>query len=278
MKNFKNPLAYLKHLIKDPINTIAEADARKKEVMPWLLGSIALAVVPGIIMSFVDWMFLSILTLIGVLGIMLFVLVLGVIKKAKDKFIALTCDKCNTMAEIKTPEDFSKFVSYTVGEDVATYHGINHPASDNGVVSKIEATGSASAVAYIDLKCPHCGNVKKLEYHVTPFQCDAVQQKVPVRDVELVKSRLETAVKETVNDYNDEEKRQHIPYSIHSAKHPDFENRTKPQLNRSNALPKYNGIVEIKYHKDVEEMVEQFILLNQLDGTIIDPSKPKKAK
>ena len=30
----KNPIAYLKHIVKDPINTIAEADARKKEIMP----------------------------------------------------------------------------------------------------------------------------------------------------------------------------------------------------------------------------------------------------
>ena len=29
----KNPLAYLKHIVKDPVNTIAEADARKKEIM-----------------------------------------------------------------------------------------------------------------------------------------------------------------------------------------------------------------------------------------------------
>jgi hypothetical protein len=100
----KNPLAYLKHLVKDPINTIAEADARKKEIMPWLYGSIALAVVPSVLGGAISALgFLTIFGIIGIFAVMFFGFLLFVIKKAKEKFKALTCNKCNVMAEIKTP-------------------------------------------------------------------------------------------------------------------------------------------------------------------------------
>ena len=267
----KNLLNHLKHMWKDPINTIDEANARKKEIMPWLYGSIGAAVLFCGLSNIGPLGFLMIFGLVGVFGAMAFGFMLFVINKAKQKFQALTCGECNVMAEIKTPEDFAKYVSYTIGKHEATYLGINHPASNNGVISKVEAKGSATVVVSIDLKCPNCGNVKHLEYKIVPFRCSDVQEKVLVRDVETVKTRLENAVKEVVKDYNDTEKRPNFPYSIHSKKSPDYEKRSKPQVGTS-WIPRYNG-VRIDYHKDVEEMVEAFFLENQLDGTIIDLSK-----
>ena len=41
----KNPIAYIKHLVKDPITTMAEANARKKEIMPLLYGSLGVLAV-----------------------------------------------------------------------------------------------------------------------------------------------------------------------------------------------------------------------------------------
>lgn len=271
----KNPLKQLKHMWKDPINTIDEANARKKEIMPWLYGSIAVAVVPGLLGSLISVLeFLTIFSIIGVVGVMAFGFMLFIIKKAKQKFQALTCDKCNVMAEIKTPEDFSKYVSYTVGVHEAEYRGISHPASNNGVISKVEAKGSAIVAVSIDLTCPNCGEVKRLIYTITPFKCSAVEEKVLVGQVEVVKTRLENNVKEVIKDYNDLEKRPSFPYSIHSKKNPNYENRTKPQVG-TGWIPRYNG-VRIDYRKDVEEMVEAFFLENQLDGTIVDPNKSKK--
>lgn len=85
----KNPLVYLKHLVKDPINTIAEADARKKEIMPWLYGSIALAVVPSVLGGAISALsFLTIFGMIGIFATMFFGFLLFVIKKAKEKFKA----------------------------------------------------------------------------------------------------------------------------------------------------------------------------------------------
>jgi formate/nitrite transporter FocA (FNT family) len=62
----KNPLQHVKHLMKDPINTIAEANERKKEIMPWLYGSIALAVVPSVLGGAIDA--LGFLTIFGMIG------------------------------------------------------------------------------------------------------------------------------------------------------------------------------------------------------------------
>ena len=270
----KNPLKHLKHMWKDPINTIDEANARKKEILPWLFGSIGAAILFCGLSNIDPLGFLMIFGIVAIVGVMAFGLMLFVIKKAKEKFAALTCNKCNVMAEIKTPEDFAKYVSYTVGTHEAEYHGISHPASNNGVISKVEAKGSATVVVSIDLKCPHCGEVKRLNYTITPFKCSAIEEKVLVRDVELVKTRLENNVKEVVKDYNDLEKRATFPYSIHSKKNPDYENRTKLQVG-SSYIPRYNG-VKIDYRKDVEEMVEAFFLENQLDGTISDHNKTKK--
>ena len=267
----KNPLAYLKHLVKDPINTIAEADTRKKEIMPWLYGSIALAVVPSVLGGAISALgFLTIFGIIGIFAVMFFGFLLFVIKKAKEKFQALTCNKCNVMAEIKTPEEFAKYVSYTVGENKAVYNGVSHPASQDGVVSEISAKASATVVVEIDLTCPHCGNVKKLKYTVVPFKCSESEKKVHVRDVEVVKSRLDSAMRSVVADYNAPEKRKNIGYSIHSKKNPKYELRSKATAgNDTVAYPRYNG-VKIDYHKDVEEMVEIFFLENQLDGKIAE--------
>ena len=267
----KNPIVFLKHVVKDPINTIAEADARKKEIMPWLYGSIALAVIPSVLGGAISVLsFLTIFGLIGIFATMFFGFLLFVIKKAKEKFKALTCNKCNTMAEIKTSEEFVKYVAYTIGKNEAVFKGVSHPASQNGVVSEISARATATVAVEIDLTCPHCGNVKKLKYTVVPFKCSESEKKVPVRDVEMVKSRFETAMKSVVDDYNDPDKRKSIGYSIHSKKNPKYELRSKPTTgNDTVAYPRYNG-VKIDYHKDVEEMVEGFFLENQLDGNIVE--------
>ena len=270
----KNPLKYLKHLVKDPINTIEEADARKKEIMPFLYGSIGVAVLFSVLGGFLD--FLMVFGLIGIFGVMFFGFLLFVIKKAKEKFEALTCDKCKTLATIKTPEEYEKFVSYEIESHEATYGGVSHPSSNNGVVDSITAKGSASAIVSIMLTCPNCGNVKNLKYVITPFRCEAEEKKVAVRDVEIVKMRLENAVRPIIEAYNDEEKRKMIPYSIHSKRNPKHEERTKPQMgNDTVAYPRYNG-VKISYRRDVEEIVDAFFLENELNGKLIDPNKPSK--
>ena len=272
----KNPIAHLKHLWKDPINTIEEADARKKEVMPWFIGSVALAVVPGVLSGFLNMAFLTVFTIVFFFAALAFGFMLFVIKKAKEKFKALTCNKCNVMAQIKTTEDFNKYVSYVISGNEAAHKGVSHPASNDGVVSEVKASAAAKATADIDLTCPHCGTVKQLKYHIVPFKCSAVQTKVRVKDLELVKAKIDTAVRTAVADYNNPHTRKDMPYSIHSVNHPNYENRANPQLKMDgcSAYPDYHG-ARIDYRKDPEEMVEQFFVNNQLDGTIVDCTSAK---
>lgn len=272
----KNPIKQIKHMVKDPINTVADCEARKKEVMPWFIVTLAIAVITSVLGGAVSALgFLTVVGVVFIFATMFFGFLLFIISKAKAKFLALTCNDCGVMAEIKTREDFEKYVEYTVEPFYAEYKGLSHPASNNGVIANVDAKAEAHAVVKIKLTCPNCGKVKELIYKVKPFSCIASESKVPVRDIELVKMRLENAVKAVVADYNDPEIQVRIPYSIHSKKHPRYEERTKPQTGNSDAFPAYNG-VRIKYRKDVEEMVEVFFLENQLDGTIVDPTKTKK--
>ena len=275
----KNPLKHLKHMWKDPINTIDEANARKKEVLPWLIASIEVAVLGSVLPNVIEGLgFLMIVGLVGIFSAMAFGFMLFIIKRAKEKFAALTCDKCNTLASIKTPEEYAECVSYTIESNVATYDGISHPASNNGIISAVTVKGSSKAVVSITLKCANCGNEKKLCYTISPFKFTMEEKKVMVKDVEIVKMRLESAARAVVEEYNNAEKRKLIPYSIHSKNNPKYEQRTKVHVgNDTVAYPIYNG-VKIDYHKDVEEMVDAFFLENQLDGKIVDLNKTSKSK
>lgn len=275
----KNPLTYLKHIVKDPINTIAEADTRKKEVMPLLYGSVGVLAV-GLIMQIVFQLdFMAALSFVGLVGTAFCAFLLSVVNGAKKRFEGLTCDKCQTLAEIKTSEDFAKYISYNVEKDEAVfagYEGNNEPT--NGVYSLVKFSASSKAVVSVELTCPHCGEVKHLKYSAKPFQCHAEAKHVGALAFSATKLSLENAVRGAVNDYNNPDKKASIPYSLHSSKNPHFEERTTFKgANAPGAHPDYMG-VKIDYHKDVEEMLEHYFVLNDLNGSLTDPSKSKKSK
>lgn len=275
----KNPLKYLKHIVKDPINTIAEADARKKEIMPLLYGSIG-ALVLGVILQVAAKLdFMAVLSFIGLAGAVVCVFLLAVIKDAKKRFQALTCDKCNTLPEIKTHEAFDKYISYTVEKDEATFKGYSgNKQPTNGVYSVVKYSGSSKAVVSVELTCPHCGAVKHLKYSATPFQCHAEAKNVGALQFTAVSASLETSVRTAVTDYNTPEKKHLIPYTFHSSKNPNFENRFSVKgANGTDAHPYYMG-VRVDYRKDVEEMLEHYFVLNELNGSLSDPNKPQKSK
>ena len=275
----KNPIAHLKHLIKDPINTIAEANERKKEIMPWMLGSVGFLVLVVVLMQFIESSIMTILSMVGLLVVAYFGLLLFIIKKAKERFECLTCSKCNTLAEIKTPEDFAKYISYSVEKDEAIFKGYTgNKEPSNGVYSLVQYNGTSTAVVSVRLTCPNCGEVKELVYTAEPFRCTAEARKVSARDILSVKLNLETAVKSAVDDYNDPEKKKSIPYTIHSSKNPHFAERTTFKgANASDAHPKYNG-ARLEMRQDVEEMLEHYFVIPQINGKLVDPSKSKKKK
>lgn len=275
----KNPLKYLKHLVKDPVNTIAEADARKKEIMPLLYGSSGLLAVGVILQLITKLEFMTVFSFIGLVGVGFCVFLLAMLKDINKRFEGLTCDRCHKLAEIKTPEDFAKYVSYTVEKDEAVFDGYsgNHKATD-GVFSLVKFSASSKAAVTVDLTCPHCGQVKHLRYSAVPFKCHAEERKVGALQYAAVRTSLETAVRTAINDYNTPERRDLIPYSIHSSKNPHFKERTTFKgANSSGAHPNYMG-VRIDHRKDIEEMLEHYFVLNELNGSLYDPNKPKKTK
>ena len=273
----KNPLKFLKHVVKDPVNTIPEANARKKEIMPILYVSLGVLALGLILQIAVKLSFMAIFSFIGLVGVGFFLFLLSVINKVKKRFECLTCDKCNTLAEIKTPEDFAKYVSYTVEKDVADFKGYTGSNNaTNGVFAKVEYTATSSAVVSVKLTCPKCGEVKELKYTAVPFKCHASAQRVGALQLQAVSAPLEKAVREAVNDYNNPDTKSLIPYTYHSSKNPNFEARfTVKGVNGKVAHPDYMGTV-LDYRKDVEEMLEHYFVLSDLTGSLTDPNKSKK--
>ena len=262
MNKIKELLAWFKHIVKDPIKTIAEADARKKEIMPLLYVSIGVTAVFTILDAILSTGFLMIFGLIGLMGVGFCALLLFVISKAKTKFAALTCDDCKTMLDIDTKEDFAKYVSYDILSDTTKFN-LTHPSSNNGVVSSVRATGEGNAVLLVTFTCPNCGKSKTFKYSIAPFKCQREQKNVRIPDLELVKSRLEDSVRNVLAIYASEN-RSKIPYTIQSIHHPDYENREKLQMGSG---PDYEGVT-IRYHREIDEMVEGLFIRNELNGSI----------
>lgn len=273
----KNPLKFLKHVVKDPVNTIPEANARKKEIMPILYVSLGVLAL-GLILQLVAKLdFMLALSFVGLVGVGFSLFLLSIVNSVKKRFECLTCDKCNTLAEIKNPEDFAKYISYTVEKDVAEFKGYSgNKEATNGVFSLVKYTASSTAVVSIKLTCPKCGAVKELRYVATPFKCHASAQKVGALQFQAVSSSLEKAVRDAVNDYNTPDRKHLIPYTYHSSKNPNFEERfTVKGVNGKTAKPDYMGTV-LDYRKDIEEMVEHYFVINELNGSLTDPNKSKK--
>lgn len=275
----KNPLKYLKHIVKDPINNIAEADTRKKEIMPLFYVSLGILAVGLILQLAVKLEFMAALSFVGLVGVAFCAFLFSVIKGARQRFEGLTCNKCNTMVQIKTSEDFGKYISYIVEKNEAVYGGYSgNKEPTNGVFSLVKYSGSSKATASVELTCPHCGEVKRLKYSATPFKCHAEATKVGALQFSGVSASLENSVRTAINDYNNPDRKHLVPYTFHSSKNPNFENRfTFKGANASDSLPNYMG-AKIDYHKDFEEMLEHYFVLNELNGSLIDPSKPKKSK
>ena len=275
----KNPIPYLKHLVKDPINTLDEADARKKEIMPLLYGSLGVLALGLILQVVTGLAFIAFFSFLGLAATVVCLFLLSVISSVKKKFGCLTCDKCNTLAEIKTSEDFTKYISYTVEKDIATfkgYSGTKEPT--NGVFSLVKFSGSSTAVISVELTCPHCGEVKHLQYNAEPFKCHAEAKGVGALQFAGVSASLENAVRTAINDYNTPDKKEAIPYTYQSSKNPNYEEEYRGRiLNSSEVHIDYMG-TKIDFHKDVDEMLKHYFVKNELNGSLFDPAKAKKSK
>jgi DNA-directed RNA polymerase subunit M/transcription elongation factor TFIIS len=249
----KNPFK----LMKEPVNSIPEAQQRKKDLVPWLIISGVLCIL------FVGFFFLFYFGL----GYM-------VANKIIKRFECFTCNSCNEVAKLETKEDFDKYITYEIVEQKAVFKGVEHPASDDsGRVAYIKATVTGKAVVLVHLTCPKCGAKKDLVYTVKTFEAKREEKNVPVRQVAEFTALLENAMNTVVAHYNNAETRDDIPFTIHSVHHPRYEQRTKPQFG-SIAEP-YAG-VGITYHRTIEELLEGYFTGKEVNGDCKDPSKSKK--
>lgn len=274
MKNF---IEHLKHIAKDPVKNIAEADARKKEILPFFYGSLGIFVLGVILCIIFDSDIIPIISVVALFFTVFLLIVLVAIEDGKKKLEWLTCGNCHALPDIKTPAAFAKYVSYTVEKDQATsiqYSG--HKKPSNGVFPLVKLIGSASAVVSVTLTCPHCGKVRKLKYYAEPFKCHAEATRVGALQYNAVRTSLETAVRAAMNDYNNPDKKSLIPYSVHSSNNPRFAHGTSfISVNKRSDMPQYMGVT-IDYHKDVEEMLEHYFIFTELAGSLVDPTKKIK--
>ncbi len=261
----KNPIKYLKFLVKTPIKTMADIEQMKKNIRPLLYTSIGVLAAPMIVVAITGLSGLSSISFIGLVGVGFCGFLHFVLKKAKEKFEALICNACHTMIATETKEAFREIVSYEIKKENSVVN-VHHPESQNGIVSIVKAFGVAGADILVTMKCPNCGKTKTFTYSIAPFKCEKILKNVSATEIGTVKLSLEKAVQTVLDQYMDREKRKEIPYTIHSVNHPNYENRGKAQLNASRI---YRD-VQITYHRDVEEMIEGFFIHNELNGTIVN--------
>ncbi len=254
------------NLWKEPVTNAEQVKARKKDLWAWLYTFAGIALLMGILGGIVSAISIvtGIFVFVGVVGIMYCGFLLFVAGKAGDRFEALTCEDCNTLFALENKEDFGKYISYEIVKENVT-SDLSHPASQNGMVREVTASGKASVTVQIELKCPNCGKIRTLLYSIEPFKCERKESNVLVKDLAIVKANLETAVKEVVATYKNPETRNEIPFSIHSIHSPNYANRSKPQT--YNSLPQVNG-VKITYHRTADELVKGYFTENELNGTL----------
>lgn len=249
-------------IAREPVKTPADAEDRRNRLWPltYLFGSITLVlfilavVIPGVGEIF------GIIGFVTLLAVLYNVLMLSVLNKAEAKFGALTCDNCQTLMVLDTPEEYQKYVTFTVlAHDVNSK--VEHPASKEGKVSYIRASARATAIVEITTKCPQCDTAKSFKFKITPFVCRTEEKNVFVRDVQLVKMSLEDKINAIVEQYK--ENPDSLPFTSSSIHHPEYDKKgatIKPA--------KWNDIT-INDHRTVAEMVEAYFVKGELNGEIV---------
>ena len=259
----------LKPMWKDPVNNMQQLEAKRKDVwdmMYTVLAILAITILLSVLGNLIKPLaaiagIVSTLNIIPIAGLMFAGFLLFVLKKAEEKFKALTCKKCGHMLDLKTQADFAKYVTYEIRSEKSST-GISHPASKDGVVPYVEATGSVSSSVAVAFTCTECGENKAFMYYIEPLKLKARSNKVVVAGVETAKVNLTNSVQAILDMYENGDGAK-IPYSISSVHHPRHAERTKPQT----GYESYRG-VDIVYHRDIDEMVEGLFIHNELNGTI----------
>lgn len=252
----------LKPMMKDPVTNMQQLEARRKEVWGGMYTTLALLIV-FVLLSLIPVVgsIISILNIIPIAGLMFFGFLLWMLGKIADKFKAFTCGGCGKMLDLKDEAQFSKYVVYDIVSEKSNT-GVSHPASKDGVVPYVEATGDVTSVIKVTFTCPDCGAQKTFTYTVTPLKLKVRSKNVVVAGVETAKVNLQNNIRAVLDMYENGDGAK-IPYSIASIHHPRYEERTKLQTKHES----YRG-VDIVYHRDIDELVEGLFIRNEMNGSI----------
>ncbi len=165
MSNEKKSKNWIKHLVKDPVYTMEEANKRTKELIIPTIICAGLAV-GFVVLSNVIPSLQSLFMLLGVAAVILFfgcILLFVVIKKLKRKFTDLECPNCHSRIEYS---DAVKIISDKRTLKINTTTKQNSTA---GVDLKVE--GIETALVTIRCKCQKCGTEKEFTTTLKTIQC-----------------------------------------------------------------------------------------------------------
>ena len=249
-------------IAKEPVKTPADAEERRNKLWPltYLFGCIALAlfVVGAVIPSGGD--IFGFIGFVALLPVGFNAIMLAVLKRSEAKFAALTCDNCQALMVLDSPEEFVQYVSYTLlSNDVNTT--MEHPSSHEGKVAYIRASACATAIVEITTKCSQCGAAKSFKYKIQPFACKIEQKNVRVPDVELVKMNLKNSLDAVVEKYKADP--DSLPFTSTSIHHPEYDKKSI-----AIKTAQWNGVT-IRDHRTVDEMVEGFFVKGELNGDVL---------
>lgn len=176
----KNFIAKMKYFLIEPVKNSKEADARKKEIMPFFfisLGATVLFIILGSIIKPIAMIF----NVIGYIG-MFFVFVFGwCLYKAislKKKFKDLECSKCGTV--IKYSPDF------TITEKNKSFSISDKKTENSKAGLDLEVSGHEATNVEIIAKCQECGTEKTVTKLFTTLSCTMVRRGVSALSADMV--------------------------------------------------------------------------------------------
>lgn len=186
MSNEKKPinplnlLGKIKYFLTEPVKNSAEANARKKELIPYTfitLGAVIVFMILGMLIEPIKIVF-NIISFIGIFFVFIFGWCLFKAISLKKKFKDLECENCKTV--IKYTPDFKIDVarkSFSFSEE---------KTSNSSAGINIKVTGSEFSSVSVECKCQECGTVKKLNKTFKTVGCSMSQNGVSALSADIL--------------------------------------------------------------------------------------------
>lgn len=159
MANEKNKAGnIIKHFLKDPVKTTAEASARIKETIPYLsisFGAVCVFLILGMLIEPIKAVF-NVLGFVCMAGVFLFGLCLFRAIQAKKRLANLECSNCKTVIKY---DDNVTYKINTQSFNIQEFKNNNQKAGVDVYIIGRELIGVT-----ISCKCQECGTVKEFSH------------------------------------------------------------------------------------------------------------------